>query len=105
APREDEASRPAPRLPPARGGAPRCDGLRLPRARRLAAEDGSARAREESRLDEQRHDLALTHRLAVETLDREALLAGGAHVCDKRVQGGAKPFRVRIPQRHERAAA
>src|SRR5438067_13880688 len=74
--------------------------LRLSSAKRHAA-----RALDETRLQQERHDRRLPDRLAIETLDREPLHARPADVVDERGGGYAEPFFLGIAQRHERAAA
>ena len=72
----------------------------------LRAQHGAARAGEEAGLDEQRHDLRLGHRLAVEALDREPLRAAARVTCaTSAASAGPQPLLVRLAQRHERPAA
>src|SRR6266550_3539227 len=80
-------------------------GRRRP-ARPSRTQDGAARAGEETGLDEQRHRVALGDGLAVEALDREALLrAVAANVLDQSGERGPEPTLFRVPQRDQRAAA
>src|SRR5438477_12218046 len=74
--------------------------LRLSSAKRRAA-----RALDETRLQQERHDRRLPDRLAVETLDCESLHARPADVVDQRGESFAEPVILGIAQRHERAAA
>ena len=71
----------------------------------LGPQDGSARARQEARLEEERHQLRLPDRLAVEALDRQPLASLVLHVLDERSQGRPQPLLVRLTQRDDRAAA
>src|SRR6266508_5964402 len=75
---------------------------RLPRSR---PQDGAARTGEEACLEQQRHDLRLADRTAVEALDREPLRAAALHMLDESGERRAQPRLVRLAQRHERAAA
>src|SRR5207245_788314 len=65
----------------------------------------AARARSETCLDQERHQLAFRHGLAVETLDGEALRAASAHVLDERRERRPKPRFSGLAQRDERAPA
>ena len=64
-----------------------------------------ARAGHEAGLEEERHQLGLPHRFAVEALDRQALAPLGLHVLDESRERGPQPFFVRFPQGDDRAAA
>ena len=93
--------------PPARGGAPRSRWIASPSG--TAASRGGQARRGPGRnpaSSEQRHDLRSLTRLAVEALDREALLRPLLRTCaTSAVEGGSEPALVRITQRDERAAA
>ena len=75
------------------------------RLQALRTQDRPPRARQEADLDEERHDVALRDRLAVEALNREALQASCADLFDERGQRRAEPVLVRIAERDKRAAA
>src|SRR5436190_2726423 len=65
----------------------------------------SARALDESRVEEERHDRRLADRLAVEALDRQPLHAGALDVLDQGRESLAQPLVLRLAQRDERPAA
>src|SRR5256885_4841491 len=70
------------------------------------AENAPPRPGEKAGFDEQRHCFALRDRLAVEALDREALLrAAGTNIVDQSGEDGPEPALVGIAERNERAAA
>src|SRR6266511_3563422 len=71
----------------------------------LRAKHGAPGTGEETCLEQQRHDLCLADRLAVEAFDREPLRAALLHMVDERRKRDAQPTLFRIAQRHERAAA
>src|SRR5204862_6384457 len=54
---------------------------------------------------EQRHDLGLGHRLAVEALDGESLCAQAANMGDDRLERRAEPHRVGLAKGEERPSA
>src|SRR5204863_8206383 len=66
--------------------------------RRLGAEDGAARAGEEARFEEERHDVRLAYRLTVEALDRQAAAAAGADVRDEGRERRAQPCLVGVAE-------
>src|SRR5439155_9543832 len=74
--------------------------VRLSSAKRRAA-----RALDETRVQQERHDRRLRDRLAVDALDCEPLHARPADVVDQRGESFAEPAILRIAQRDERAAA
>src|SRR5215204_1113101 len=69
---------------------------RLAAAAALRSQDRAAGSGEEPCFDEQRHDLRLHDRLAVEALDGEPLAAAAAHVLHERLDRGPQPFLVRL---------
>jgi len=71
----------------------------------MRPKDGAPRAREEARLDEQRHHVALGDRLAVEPLDRQALEPRPARVVDQGDERNPEPPFLGIAEGDERAAA
>src|SRR6266511_3384000 len=73
--------------------------------RQLRTQHGAARACEESHVEQERHDLRLADRLAVEPFDREALRAALLDVFDECAEGDAEPSFLGIAQRNERAPA
>src|SRR5215210_590563 len=69
------------------------------------SQDGTARARHEPGLEQQRHDLRVADGLAVEALDGEPLPAAPFDVGDEGRQRLPEPVLLGLPQRDERAAA
>src|SRR5205823_737224 len=71
----------------------------------LRTKHGAPRPDEEARVDEERHHLALGHRLAVEPFDRQPLRTTCLDVRDERGECLLQPRFVGLAQRNERAAA
>jgi hypothetical protein len=71
----------------------------------LGPEHRPPRASDEPGFEQERHDLGLGDRLAVEALDRQPLAVAGLDALDQCREGGPKPALVRVAQREERAAA
>src|SRR6266511_2434106 len=72
-------------------------------SRALGTQHGTARSSQKAGLEQQRHDLRLTYRIAVETLDREPLRTTPLHVFDQRGECAAHPGFLRLSKRDERA--
>ena len=70
---------------------------------RLGTENGSPGAGEEAGLEQERHQLGVGNRLAVEALDREALPALRLHVLDEGRECGPQPLLVGLAERDDRA--